>query len=538
MKSVSSSRYAMVPNSSVPRSTFKIETGHKTTFDAGLLIPIYLEEILPGDTYKLKMTAFGRMATPIFPVMDNLYLDTFFFFVPNRLVWTNWVRMMGEQDNPGASIAFIVPTLPCSAFGVGTTFDYFGLPITGQVVANDTRFNVLPFRGYNLIYNTWFRDQNMVFPAIINTGDAGDTTADFPLRRRGKRPDYFTTALPFLQKGVAATLPLGTTANVLTNATSLIGGARPAAIFLGAAAGGAPVQSRALNFGAGSTIQTSATVTVPANDGVYPSNLFADLSTATAATINQLRQAIAIQQLLELDARGGTRYTEQVRAQFGVISPDARLQRPEYLGGGTVALNVNPIAQTSGTGLTGGTAPLGTLSAFATTSAQGMGFTQSFTEHGFVIGLACVRADLNYQQGLRKLWSRSTRYDYYTPPLANLGEQSVLMREIYCTGATANDTVIFGYQARWEEYRYHPPQITGLFRSTSPGTLDAWHLAQRFLAPPTLNDTFINETPPLSRVLAVGTAANGAQIIFDSFFQITAVRPLPMYSIPGMGKNL
>ena len=272
---------------------------------------------------------------------------------------------------------------------------------------------------------------------------------------------------------------------------------------------------------------TSAT---PAS--AYPT-IYADLSQATAATINQLRQAFQIQRLLERDARGGTRYTEIIRAHFGVVSPDARLQRPEYLGGGSQPININPIAQTSATNVTGGSTPLGQLGAMATVVAQDHGFTQSFTEHGVIIGLVNVRADLSYQQGLRKMWSRSTRYDFYFPAFAMLGEQAILNREIYCDGS-ANDANVFGYQERWAEYRYNPAMITSLFRSTSAGTLDGWHLAQKFTTLPTLNSTFIQETPPVSRIVAVGAAANGQQFIFDSFFDIVAARPMPLYRVPGL----
>jgi len=262
--------------------------------------------------------------------------------------------------------------------------------------------------------------------------------------------------------------------------------------------------------------------------------LQADLSTATAATINQLRQSFQIQKLLERDARGGTRLTEIIRAHFGVISPDARLQRPEYLGGSSTPVNINPIAQTSATAITGGNTPLGMLGGMGTALGKRSGFTQSFTEHGYVIGLVSVRADLTYQQGLQRHWSRETRYDFYFPAFAHLGEQSVLTKEIYCTGNTTVDDTVFGYQERWAEYRYDPSMITGLFRSTASGTLDAWHLAQKFTTPPTLNDTFIKDTPPLSRTLAVGTAANGQQFIFDSFIQNRMARPMPLYSVPGL----
>jgi hypothetical protein len=275
------------------------------------------------------------------------------------------------------------------------------------------------------------------------------------------------------------------------------------------------------------------------NSVIYPAQfgsetgLYADLSDATAATINQLRQAFQIQKLLERDARGGTRYTEIIRSHFGVTSPDSRLQRPEYLGGGSTPININPIAQTSSTTVTASSTPLGTLAAMGTALASGHGFSSSFTEHGLIIGLVSVRADLTYQQGLHKMWSRQTRYDFYFPAFAHLGEQAILNKEIYATG-TANDEGVFGYQERWAEYRHKPSQISGLFKSTTAGTLDAWHLAQNFVTAPTLNNTFIEERPPLERALAVGASAQGQEFIFDAFFDVKMARPLPMYSVPGL----
>ena len=393
-----------------------------------------------------------------------------------------------------------------------------GLPTVGQVSNTGTVSHCAFWpRAYNLIWNEWFRDENLQNSVVVDTGDGPDNVANYTLLRRGKRKDYFTSALPWPQKGASVTLPLGTSAPLKTNSPNF--GDRVSIL-----------NASGVNT---NLLASDPELKLSNTAGTATSLMYADLTAATAATINQLRQSFQIQKLLERDARGGTRYTEIIRAHFGVISPDARLQRPEYIGGGSTSININPIAQTSGTNASGTSTPMGTLAAMGTALAHNHGFTYSATEHGVILGLVCVRADLTYQQGLHRMWNRSTRYDFYFPAFATLGEQAVLNEEIYVRG-DANDLGVFGYQERWAEYRYMPSRISSLFRSTAAGTIDGWHLAQRFTTLPTLNNTFIQENPPVSRVVAVGAAANGQQFIFDSFFDVKKARPMPMYSVPGL----
>jgi len=547
--SVSSHQFAMVPRADIPRSQFRMQKTLKTTFDCAQLIPIMCEEVLPGDTFRVKATLFGRLSTPIFPVMDNLHLETFFFFVPNRLTWSNWQKFMGEQNAPGDSISFTIPTItsPASGYAILGLYDYFGLPTVGQVFAGaSVTHSALPMRAYGLIFNQWFRDENLTTPVTVATNDGPDTFSNYTIKQRQKRHDYFTSALPFAQKSATAVgLPLTGDALVRTAVTDNTGmtGSNPAGTTIGmklrfSSGGALPTLDRTIGMTNPSTgfINLGSTAGVTHGSGVlYPTNLYADLSTATAATINQLRQAFQIQKLLERDARGGTRYTEILRAHFGVVSPDARLQRPEFLGGGHSSITINPVPNTGGTGASGTTSPQGNLAAFGTVLGHNHGFSQSFTEHGYIIGIVSVRADLTYQQGMRRHWSRSTRYDFYFPAFAMLGEQAILSKELYCDGQAA-DTDVFGYQERWAEYRYNPSEITGLFRSTSAGTIDAWHLAQRFTSRPLLNATFINDQTQtqVQRALAVGAAAGGQQIIMDAFFDMVVARPLPLYSVPGL----
>lgn len=519
--------FSMNPSPDIKRSSFPIRQGNTTAFSMSYLVPLYVYDVLPGDHWNCKLTAACRTAIPIVPILDNWQLDIFAFFIPYRILWTNFVKMMGEQAAPGDSIAYTVPQIvsPGGGFPTQDIYDYMGLPTIGQVAGGNTiSINALFLRAYGKTYNEWFRDENLQQPMTVSMGDGPEPFNNYTIQKRGKRPDYFTTALPWPQKGnTAATLPLGSYAPVEVSATINTGNSVRLNVF------GTTTARQVVS----QAVASGTTWGAPSGSG-QPTEVYANLATATAATINQLRTTISIQQLLERDARGGTRYKEMVYSHFRVVSPDARLDRPEYIGGGQIPITVNAVPQTSATGLTGGSAPLGQLggTGYALGSA---GFSYAATEHGCILVLASARADLRYSQGIPRMWSKTTRYDYYLPVLDGLGEQAILNKEIFCDGS-ANDANVFGYGPRWDEYRHFPSRITGIMKPSTSGNIAYWHSGQLFGALPTLNSTFIQDdaTTVTQRNFAAGALSAGQQILGDFMVQGSVARSMSTYGVPGL----
>lgn len=534
-------RFSDAPSMYMKRTKFDRSHVHKTTFNSGKLIPVFVDEVLPGDTTRMSVNYFARLATPIKPIMDNIYLDWFFFFVPNRLVWEHWQNFCFEQEDPEDKTDYVIPAVTATGNSknayVGSLWDYFGLPVNTS--GNLSGISALPFRGVYLIWNEWFRDENLQKSVKIQKGDSNEVlnsardseqpswvftsgtniVSGFACPPRGKRHDYFTSALPWTQKGPGVSIGLAGTAPVLSSKAVSTNYLSPNISYKGSVG----IQSGHMNI-----INPNGGNTTDIGMKLDDFGLYANLDASDIFTINSLRTAFQMQKFYERLARGGSRYTEVLRSFFGVVSPDARLQRPEFLGSFTKMVNVNPIAQTSATD---DISPQGNLSAYGVTAAKFHGFTKSFVEHGYIFGFVCARADLTYQQGINKMWLRSTVYDFYWPTFAHLGEQAIELREIYAQGTQA-DTTVFGYQERYAEYRYKPSQITGKFRSSIVnGSLDKWHLSQFFKTAPTLNEEFILENPPINRIVAV---TDEPEFLLDIGFHYITVRPMPMFGTPGL----
>lgn len=519
---VSQEDSAMIARPDVPRSKFSGSFSTKFTFDAGLLIPFHVEEVYPGDHFRYAWTPFIRTTTPLFPIMDSMRFDIHAFFVPDRLTWENFTKMMGSQVNPGDSIAYTIPQITSTGFGfaVRSVGDYMGLPTVGQGTAIMS-VNAMPFRAYNLIYAQYFRDENLINSPLLRTADLASVEADYPLLRRAKSADYFTTCLPWPQKFVAPAINspvVGIGVDVITPS-------------IGPSAGFKETRAPS-NLDTGLRTYTEyfdsavARLVIDADTASETPRIFAQTD------INLFRSAMQVQVFLERMARGGTRYTEIVENIFGVRNPDARLQRAEYIGGGSTPIQFTPIAQTAPVAGVG----LGALGAAGTAVGQASA-SYAATEHGFIIVLGSIKSELSYSQGIHKMWDRRTLYDFYNPAFAGLGEQAVLRREIYATGAPANDDVVFGYQERWHELRTHVSSVRSMFRPRAAVNLDEWHLSQDFNPAPTLGQTFIEDSPPQSRVFAIGAGGTGQYFLADVHTRVEMVRPIPMYGTPvGLGR--
>lgn len=533
--------FNVMPSVSISRSRFARKSQHKTSFNLGEIIPIYCDEVLPGDTRSVDLASLVRMSTPIAPIMDNIYIDYYAFFVPNRLVWSHWKEFMGENNESAGipSTQYSIPYLGCNdvfRFDTGSLGDYFGLPVDCEF-NNNYRISALPFRGYALIYNDWFRNQNIIAPLAVQTGDANEVivgelasegcslfaTDLFSIKKAAKLADYFTKALPYAQKGAAVSIPLGTTAPIIVGSTiNSFGG--NLALSGGVGALGIPNSN--------GFVAANGSTTFSGSNGITGSNMVADLSGATAATINQLRYAFQLQKLLEKDALYGSRYWEILASHFGIKAPDASLQRPEYLGGHRQHINIDQVLSTTGYDDTTAT-DLGKPGANSVTGGNMSLFTKSFTEHGYIFILAVARHDSTYGQGINRMWTRQNRFDFYFPVFANLGAQDIKYKEVFCSGSFSTDDQIFGYQEAWAEYRYKPSIATGLLRPSASGSLDYWTLGEKFASKPTLSKSFIEQgRSNLARALATGET--GPDFIADFYFQDIAVRPMPMYSIPGL----
>lgn len=526
------------------RSTFNRDSSVKTSFNVGEIVPFFVEEVLPGDTFDITTSKVIRMPSLLTPIMDNLYLDTYYFFVPNRLCWTHWRELMGENTQSAwiPSVEYQVPqiTAPAGGWTIGTIADYFGIP-TG--VAN-LSVNALPFRAYALICNEWFRDENLSDPLNIPVDDAtvaGVNSGTFVTDvAKGGKPykaakyhDYFTSCLPGPQKGPDVKIPVAQSANlpVIPLADKVPSNLITTQAYTATMVNGGTDDSVMAFNGTGAQI-TDRTSGSYAGVGIpVINNLWAVEQNPVAATINQLRTAFQIQKLYERDARGGSRYIEILKSHFGVTSPDARLQRPEYLGGNRIPIVIDEIRQTSATASSG--TPQGTPTGQSRTTDVHHDVKKSFVEHGFIIGVMVARYDHTYQQGLERFWSRKDRFDYYWPVFANLGEQAVLNKEIFAQG-NAQDDEVFGYQEAWADYRYKPSRVTGEMRSSATQSLDIWHLADDYSSRPSLSDSWIREdSGTVNRVLAV-SEANSKQLWCDIFVKNRATRPMPLYSIPGL----